>query len=567
MKICITALNSQYIHTSLAPWYLKAACENGTDEIKVLDLTINCSIGTIRKAIYLEKPDVLAFSCYIFNIDMIETIISDIKKLLPKVIIILGGPEVTFDPFDVLARCKNADYIICGEGELALKQLLETLQKGAIPLPYEIDGLLARGNNDLTLETICLDTKTLGGLPSPYTEEMLCAADGKILYFEASRGCPFHCSYCLSSASGGARFFELEMVKQNLKKVMLSNARQIKFVDRTFNCDLKRAKEIISFILKEAQNDTSGVIKAKNYHFEAAADLFDDELINLLQSAPAGLFQLEIGIQSLNMQTLEAVNRKTDLKRCINNIKQLLAKGNIHIHIDLIAGLPFENYSSFAQSFNGIYKLRPHCIQLGFLKLLKGSGMRTQADNGGYFYENAPPYEVLCSPELTFLELLKLKDIAQVIEKLYNSGRFTLTLEYICKEDAFSFFSSFASFLLPQNSIERAVSMKELYSLFTQFAEKNLLLDKYEVFIELLKFDYFSSDSSCNPPKELKKIYNPNTKKLYKTETSRNTVHLEDFAFDPQRFINTKEKSGRVTWRFDYSCRNAVTGRFKGSSI
>lgn len=564
MKTVIAALNSKYIHMSLAPWYLKAACSD-LGEIKVIETTVNRSSRDIIRAIYNEKPDILGFSCYIFNITQVEDIVNNIKKLLPDMAVVFGGPEVSYDAENVLNRCAGLDYVICGEGETALRELIKRLSH-RLPVD-DIPGLALRLNGRVNVNPP--NVPDLSKIVSPYTAEMLQAAAGKIIYFESSRGCPYRCAYCLSSVSGGVRFFPLDYVRSELLRVMQSPARQIKFVDRTFNCNLPRAKEIIRFIIDTAAQDQTGIIRGKNYHFEAAADLFDDELIGLLGTAPHGLIQLEIGIQSLNGAVLAGSDRVTDIVKCTKNIKRLLEPCNIHIHLDLIAGLPQEDYASLARSFDGIYSLHPHTIQLGFLKLLKGSRLSEQAETLGLTHSDLPPYEILSTPCLSFEELNRLTDIAETVERLYNSGKYISSLRFVaaCFPTPFRFFEAFSQYLAQQSCFDRSLSLRELYDRFADFADQNLCKKDAVVFAELLKFDYFSSDNACNPPAGLKRIYNPNVKSLYLSQKqcggAGSRVHFETFAFDPMLYIKTgAENNQPVVFCFDYGKRDPVSGLY-----
>jgi radical SAM superfamily enzyme YgiQ (UPF0313 family) len=279
------------------------------------------------------------------------------------------------------------------------------------------DAELIKGNDCFSL------IDNLDSIPTPYTEEMLSAAGGRIIYYESTRGCPFSCSYCLSSTFEGVRYFSLERVKKELQKLVNAGVRQIKFVDRTFNANRERAKEIIRFIISLGGTT--------NFHFEAAADLFDSEMLDILAAAPKGLIQFEIGIQTTNNKTLEAINRRTDLGRVFQNVNKLNSIGNVHIHVDLIAGLPYENMGSFKNSFNEVYALEPHQLQLGFLKLLKGSRIRDESKVYGYVFRDYAPYEVMQNSCISFDEILELKNVEDMVERYYNSGRFNNTLKYV----------------------------------------------------------------------------------------------------------------------------------------
>jgi radical SAM superfamily enzyme YgiQ (UPF0313 family) len=562
MKTVIAALNSKFVHMSLAPWYLKAACD-GICRIKVLELTINQEKQEILRRIYIEKPDVIAFSCYIFNITLIESIVKDIKLILPNTKIIFGGPEVSYDAGRVLENNPDVDFVICGEGEFRLPRLLAAIKNGE--KPEGIDAVSYRDNEKIVFLPPAESIANLDDIPSPYTDEMLAAAKGKIAYFESSRGCPFHCAYCLSPQTGGVRRFGDERIKHDLLRLMNSDARQIKFVDRTFNCNKSHAKRIISFILEKARCDTTGKISGKNYHFEAAADLFDDELIELLSSAPSGLFQLEIGIQSFNEKTLAAATRKTDLELCEKNIKRLIAAGNMHIHLDLIAGLPYEDFASFAESFNSVFALQPHCIQLGFLKLLRGSGLWHDAQKYGIVCSPTPPYEVLSTPWLSYDEILKLKDTEAAVDSLYNSGRFVQTLRFMVSQykTAFSFFFDFSQFLKNYYPDGYGIPSRELYNIMLNFADTKFDTGVCRILNELLKYDFYASDRSCNPPSLIKRQEIPGVRALYDSDrSSRGHVHYERFSINPVTF-----RQDTVDLKFDYKVKNPVTGLYKITKI
>lgn len=568
MKTVIVAINSKYVHMSLAPWYLKSACE-GICDITVLELSINQDKHEVLREIYLQKPNIVAFSCYIFNIVQIISIVKDIKQILPNVCVILGEPEVSFNAEEVLKENEDVDYVVSGEGEVRFRRLLKALKCGG--KPEGIDGVAYRDSGHIVNIPAEGAIENLDDVPSPYTDEMLEAAKGKIAYFESSRGCPFHCAYCLSPQAGGVRRFGMERVKSDLLRLMRSDVRQIKFVDRTFNCNAARAKEIVLFIMKSAKNDKTGKIGSKNYHFEAAADLFDDELIDLLSSAPAGLFQLEIGIQSFNEKTLAASTRKTNLGLCEKNIKKLLAAGNMHIHLDLIAGLPYEDFASFSESFNRMFALRPHCIQLGFLKLLHGSDLRKKAEDYHYAYSKLPPYEVFSTPWLSFDDILKLKDVETVVDAVYNSGRFSKTIEYLTLKfaSAFDFFFEFSRFLKGFYPQGYGIPSRALYNLILKFVRSKFGGNESKVVNELLKYDFFICDSSCNPPSELERFEIPGVRALYEAERATHArVHFERFAFDPLDLAALCGKEAYpVDLRFEYSKKHPVTGQYPVSRV
>jgi len=582
MKTVLIALNSKYIHSSLAPWYLKAACGDGCGEVIVVERTINDNIENILGEIYSLKPDIAAFSCYIWNIGKVLRLAENLKKVLPSVKIVLGGPEVSFDAVKIMEENIFIDYIITGEGETGFKALLTTLKdlkdEPEKSLLSSIEGLVYRIDGNVFSNNPGTLIKDLDLLPSPYTDEMLASISGRVVYFESSRGCPFSCSYCLSSTIDGVRYFSLDRVKSELLKLIKAGVKLVKFVDRTFNCNKARAKEIFKFVIEHGEETV--------FHFEAAADLFDDEMIEILSQAPAGRIQFEIGIQSTNMRTLAEVDRVSNLDRVFDNVRKLRQPGNIHLHLDLIAGLPFEDFYSFKTSFNGVYSLKPHNLQLGFLKMLKGSKIRREAHKYSYVYRNYPPYEVLGNGFINFGEITILKGIEEVLERYYNSGRFVRTLEYVISRyfsSAFDFYHSLYEYCKGRGWLNNPVSSRQLYSIFMDYINTTVAADEYGLINELLKLDFLASDGNNKLPEgilrqlpvffkekcfdflkneENIKKYLPSfvgqpAKQIYKH------VHFEYFVYD---VIDIKEgqpalKKDTIIL-FDYSCRNKVTGLY-----
>ncbi len=441
MNILLCSTNAKYIHSSLAVRYLFAAVRKSCPDqirVEVLEFTINQPLEMVLHEINEKKPDVIAFSCYIWNISFIRELIRRIAEKLPGIPIILGGPEVSYNPEEILALNPVVDYIIMGEGEVPFPKLLNRLQDGKDA--SDIAGLYFRNNNGGV--TCNKAKKPLPEPPSPYTPEYFQALEGRIAYLETSRGCPYSCAFCLSGINGcSVRFFDMERAKKELVLLANSGTQTVKLVDRTFNCNPRRAYELFQFIIENAGREIpDGVC----FHFEVAADIFDNQTLDLLASAPAGLIQLEAGLQSFNAETLEAVNRKTDLEKLEKSIHILLKNQNIHLHIDLIAGLPYENLESFMESFDRAYFLSPHMLQLGFLKMLHGSDLRKKADDLGYIYSKEPPYEVIRTPWLSEEDLLTLRQAEYALQRLYNSGRFSIALNYIIRAAAMRPFSLFA---------------------------------------------------------------------------------------------------------------------------
>lgn len=575
MKTLIIALNSKYIHSSLAPWYLKASCSNKCGEVKVMEFTINENPDSVLASIYSENADVTAFSCYIWNIGIVLRLAESLKKILPDLTIVFGGPEVSYDAEEVLQKYPFAGFVISGEGEKAFSELLECVSAKTPDKLKAIKGLTYREGSSSVVSVPQDVPHDLSTIPSPYTREMLAAAKDKIIYFEASRGCPFSCSYCLSAADDGVRFFPLEGVKKELAKIMKTGVRQVKFVDRTFNCNKERAKEILRFIYAmtsaEGKCTASGTYSQTNFHFEAAADLFDDELLNMLANMPKGLIQLEIGIQTTNLEAMEEVKRKTDINKAFENIRKILKEGNIHVHLDLIAGLPYEDFESFKDSFNKVYSLKPHTLQLGFLKLLKGSPIRKDAKKHGCLFRDYAPYEVLSNKYISFYELTVLKGIEELVDRFWNSGRFTAAIDYIIDNyflSAFDFYLGFYNFNIRNKRNIQSVALRDLYLLLLEYSESIEGIDKV-MLRDLLKLDFLASDSSGHLPAGFSSIipfgFKDKCFEFLKDESNL-TIYLTSFAGLPAKQImknvHFEYLNGSVCL-FDYSGKDAVTGRYK----
>lgn len=556
MNTLIIALNSKYNHSALAPWYLKAACGPECGKVNVLEHTINENIDTILTSIYLKKPDVAAFSCYIWNIPYALKLAASLKKLLPETVVVLGGPEVSYDAGDVLKEYSFIDFVLAGEGETSFPKLIGHIAASGANKPdrsmdtvgsmgtqhfntsgvERIDGIAYRTQGGIHAKAPTL-VENLDSIASPYTDEMILSLKNKIVYFETSRGCPFSCSYCLSSVSEGTRHFSMERVLADLDRLVSAGVRQIKFVDRTFNAHKKRAMTIVQHIIeldrlavkgmgsKRAEDEGIGMDKAGpgdetgvrdktggglhcNFHFEVGADLFDEEMLQLLENAPKGLFQLEAGVQTANVEALLAINRKTNLKKLFENLIRLKKSGNIHLHTDLIAGLPYEDYNSFGSSFNKLYATGPHQLQLGILKFLKGTRLRSCAVNEGYQYNHFPPYEVLSGKCISYDELIVLKGVAELVERFYNSSRFTYSLEYVILHSfssPFQFFESFYYFHKKNGYMEMHSAVRELYAIFYSFTSTFMNDVDNTALRELLRLDFLASDSTGTLPDFLEK--------------------------------------------------------------
>lgn len=491
MKILLTAINSKFIHSSLAIRYLKEYFNsnnpNSHIRIHISEYTINQHLDDIFFDIIKQNVDCVAFSCYIWNIDFVRNLVSNLKKVLPNLPIILGGPEVSYN-YNILNEI-NADFIIIGEGEETFNKLVNTLS--AYDDFSQIHGIVYKENSTMYRnQPIKFDfTSTIFPYTSNFDE-----LENKIIYYESSRGCPFSCGYCMSSIEKGVSFLPIERVLQELQFFLNHKVKQVKFVDRTFNCNISHTKKIWSYLIKNTNSIT-------NFHFEIAADLLTEELLEILRQAPEGLFQFEIGIQSTNNECLDAIKRKSDLTKLFAIVKQLKNFGNIHLHLDLIAGLPNENYTSFKNSFNDVYDLKPEQFQLGFLKLLHGSYLQVNAENFGIVYRDIAPYEVLSTKDISFDEILHLKGIETMLSVYYNSEHFKATLNYLEK-----FFHSYFDLYLQiwkyyeNNNFHKLSHNKEnTYKHLFEFASKIYNINK-SLLSEVILFDMMTSENIKNLP-------------------------------------------------------------------
>ncbi len=490
MKIILTTLNSKFIHSNLAIRYLKSYVEY-INPIEIKEFTINQNIDFIASEIYKMKPDLLGFSTYIWNLEETLQVAEIIKIVSPNTKILLGGPEVSFDDEDILDKYSFIDFIIYGEGEETFREFVEATisQKDY----KHILGLIYRENNVIKNLPRPL-IKDINIIPSPYknvSEEF----KNKIVYYESSRGCPFNCEFCLSSTIKGVRYLPIERVKEDLESLIESGVSQVKFVDRTFNANKKYAMEIMRFIMDKDPDDI-------NFHFEVTAHLIDEEMLEFLKQCKEGLFQFEIGVQSTNENTIEAIGRVTDFEKLKNVSKTIKSFKNIHQHLDLIAGLPYEDYNSFKKSFNDVYSIRPEKLQLGFLKLLKGSGLRLDEKKYGYKYLNKPPYELLESKYLSYNEVIKLKAIEDLVEKYYNEEYFSNSLEFIVRnfyDTPFDFYEDFSTYWEIKDLDKVSHSRSELYKILLDFyITRNFVFQ--DLFEDLIKYDYIKNNKNTNYP-------------------------------------------------------------------
>lgn len=570
MKTVLVAINAKYIHSNLAVYSLRSYARTFGYEPELLEFTINQQKDQILKGIYEAKPDLLCFSCYIWNLSYEEEIIEDIKKILPKVTIWAGGPEVSYDAPKFLKRHPEVDGIMCAEGEKTLTELISYYEIGKSQ-GKSLDGIngIVYQENKTIHQTPLRDIMNMDDLVFPY--EDLKDFEHKIIYYESSRGCPFSCSYCLSSIDKKLRFRSFSLVEKELEFFLAHKVPQVKFVDRTFNCKKSHAMAIWTYI-KEHDNGIT------NFHFEVAADLLTEDEIALIQTMRPGLIQLEIGVQSTNEKTLAEIHRKTDFEEITRKVKAVQKGENVHQHLDLIAGLPYENYESFGHSFNDVYALKPEQLQLGFLKVLKGSYMAEAAEGYGCVHKAKPPYEVLGTRWLSYEEILKLKGVEEMVEVYYNSGQFQKTIramEYLF-ETAFSMYEELADFYEKNgyNEVSHTrIRRYEILQEFLQEKEANL-----EYFKQLMIFDLYARENMKTRPQwandlsaykmQILDFYkkeeeNPELLTDYQGYQARQTIkmtHIEVFTYD---VINENEEKGAYPVLFDYKKRSPLTNDAK----
>lgn len=491
MKVLFATLNAQYIHSSLALAYLKSYCQGDFADLHLMEYTINDNPGDILYSVYRIRPDVLCFSCYIWNIEDILNLCRDFKAIVPQCTIVLGGPEASYAADELLRRYPQINIVVRGEGEQTTKELLQALSegqalRGIAGISYREDQMVCHNEDRAPLTNLDI-------IPFPY--EDLSAYQNRVVYYETSRGCPFGCSYCLSAAEKGLRYFSLERVKHDLEILMHSDVREIKLVDRTFNSDEKRSRAIMSFI---AENQPSC-----RFHFEICGDRLSDDMVDYLTTIPPGLFEFEIGVQSTHEPALQAIHRRQDWKRLQSNMERLKTAANIHLHLDLIAGLPQEGYREFSNSFNQVYNLKPHMLQLGFLKLLKGSPLWKEADRHGYVWQARAPYQVLANRYISYAELAHLQLVENLLNRYYNRGRFVTTLDYMAGEvyagKAFDFYSDLADFWEERDLFSRGHRDREEYTILKDFV-LNRHPDHGATVNEYLKYDYLKNFTNHDLP-------------------------------------------------------------------
>ena len=496
MNILLTAINAKYIHSNLAIYSLKANAGAYSDHVSLAEFTINNQKDYIIEEIFKRKPDVLCFSVYIWNLDYVEDVAREFHKICPDVPIWVGGPEVSYEVDRFLKEHPYIKGVIIGEGEDTFREVCAHYVEGNdVKKLGNIDGIAYRNENEQYLFTKARCLTDMSKLPFAY--DRMADFSNRIIYYESSRGCPFSCSYCLSSVDKTLRFRDLELVKEELKFFIDQKVPQIKFVDRTFNCKHEHAMEIWRFI-KEHDNGVT------NFHFEISADLLNEEELELISTMRQGLIQLEIGVQSTNEVTIKEIHRTMKLERLKEVVMRIQKNGNIHEHLDLIAGLPYEDYESFRNSFDEIYALKPNQLQLGFLKVLKGSYMFAHADEYGILYHDKPPYEVLRTNWLSYEEVLAIKQIEEMLEVYYNSGQFEVTMKIFdyLYESAFDMFFELGQFYEEKQYFGMSHSRMKRFEILLEFAEyKNWKEEHISLLKESLLFDLYYRENCKSRPK------------------------------------------------------------------
>ncbi len=632
-KFLLVAINAKYIHSNPAVYSLRAcAGEKLRRHVELAEYTINQPMAEILADIYARRPNAMGFSCYIWNWRLVRELLGELPKLLPDAAVWLGGPEVSYDADVILREYPQVAGIMVGEGEATFRELLDYYVKGARAARSEGEEPVAgagsggeepvAGAGRVDMESrdeaaegsavaecpcaaeegkgrrkagpalgladipgLCLPTgytpcRPLTDLSAiPFLYDDLAPFENRILYYETSRGCPFRCSYCLSSIDKAVRIRDMGLVEEELQFFLDHRVRQVKFIDRTFNCSHAHAMAVWTYLLEHDNGVT-------NFHFEISADILREEEIELLSRFRPGLAQMEIGVQTVNPRTLEAIRRTMDIKRLESAVAAIRRGGNVHLHLDLIAGLPYEGYESFGKSFDWVYRLRPHQLQLGFLKVLKGSEMWERAQKYGIRYLEQPPYEVLCTDWLSYGEVLRLKGVEEMVELYYNSGQFVHTLNFL--ENAFpgpfAMYEALADFYREEGHLAMSPARASRYQVLLDFAGRRDSRRR-EVYRELLTYDLYLRENAKSRPgfapdisawkeaarsfyreEEQRRRYLPDYEGFDSRQLGRMT-HLEPFAYpvwDIDRMaagygaFGAGESMGHTFVLFDYRSRSPL---------
>ena len=571
MKILLAACNAKYIHSNPAVYSLKRFAGEFTDAVEIAEYTINNRMEDILEDIYRRKPDVIGFSCYIWNIGMVEKLMGELHKLLPALPVFLGGPEVTYDADKLLRKYPYLTGIFIGEGEATFAQVVKYYVKKNPESLEDIPGLMLRSG-------MTPARKPLNLTDVPFLYDDMAPFTNRIIYYETQRGCPFRCSYCLSSIDKTVRFRDIEVVKKELAFFLEKKVKQVKFVDRTFNCNHDHAMAVWQYLYDHDNGVT-------NFHFEIAGDILREDEIALVAKMRPGLVQFEIGVQSTNTDTLREIRRVMDIEKLKQVVAALKAAHNVHIHLDLIAGLPYEDYDSFARSFDDVYAMEPEQLQLGFLKVLKGSYMAEMAESYGLVYTDYAPYEVLYTNWLSFTEICRLKRIEEMVEIYYNSGQFAHSLPVMIADlgqGAFAFYEALADFYEEQGFFVETPSRIYRYQALLSFA-KSIHPERQELYKELLLFDLYVRENLKSRPdfapdlhdlqpvihafykkEESERRYLPHLSEIPAPQLSR-MAHLEPFSYSvwATDVSEVKRLPEQAFLLFDYDHRDPLTREAK----
>lgn len=592
MKFLLVAVNAKYIHSNPAVYSLKRFAGEYTDAVEIAEYTINNRMEDILEDIYRRKPDAIGFSCYIWNIGMVEKLMGELHKLLPQLPVFLGGPEVTYDADKLLRKYPYLTGIFIGEGEATFAQVVKYYVKKSPESLEDIPGLMLRSG-------MTPERKPLNLTDVPFLYDDMAPFTNRIIYYETQRGCPFRCSYCLSSIDKTVRFRDIEVVKKELAFFLEKKVKQVKFVDRTFNCNHDHAMAVWQYLYEHDNGVT-------NFHFEIAGDILREDEIALVAKMRPDLVQFEIGVQSTNIDTLREIRRVMDIEKLKQVVAALKAAHNVHIHLDLIAGLPYEDYDSFARSFDDVYAMEPEQLQLGFLKVLKGSYMAEMAESYGLVYTDYAPYEVLYTNWLSFTEICRLKRIEEMVEIYYNSGQFAHSLPVMIADfrskmaagqqnfaeeqhgratsgqGAFAFYEALAAFYEEQGFFVETPSRIYRYQALLSFA-KTIHPEREELYKELLLFDLYVRENLKSRPdfapdlhdlqpvihafykkEESERRYLPHLSEIPAPQLSRMT-HLEPFSYSvwATDVSEVKRLQEQEFLLFDYDHRDPLTREAK----
>ena len=557
MRILLAAINAKYIHSNLAVYSLKSYAGSRLPDvdIQICEYTINQQIDRILADLYEKKPDMLCFSCYIWNITCVREVLAEVKKVLPEVKIWLGGPEVSYNAVAFLKKYPQVDGIMKGEGEQTFLELLQALRENTSLT--EILGITWRREDGEIENHPWRPAISLDEVPFVYQDMELFSH--RIIYYESSRGCPFSCSYCLSSIDKCLRFRSLEKVLPELQFFLDQKVPQVKFVDRTFNVNHEHTMAVWRYLTEHDNGIT-------NFHFEISADLLREEEIDLIAKMRPGLIQLEIGVQSTNPNTIREIGRTMNFPKVASAVARVKACRNTHQHLDLIAGLPFEDYESFRKSFDDVYTLRPEQLQLGFLKVLKGSRMYEQAQQYGVVWQERPPFEVLKTNWLSYGEVLALKRVEEMVEVYYNSGQFACTLPKLEKrfQSPFRMFEALADYYRGRHLLEVNHARAARYEILLSFV-REIAPEEEELYRELMTFDFYLRENAKSRPEFCGE---PSVRKeeaaAFYDREAQERIYLEDYeGYDKKqlrKMTHLERKEGTV-YLFDYRHRNPYTGQ------